>query len=341
MGGGRVRGALLGLRLLLAAALGGCGGQSTGAPPAVDGGAPTGSGSGAASDGGVSRTAAGGGAVILAAGDIACAKCAHRETAALLAELSRGGRAAAILPLGDQAYDSGTLAEFEATYATSWGVPELRALSHPVPGNHEYDLTDAEGYFDYFNGVGVATGMAGTRGQGYYSFDVGTWHVVALNSSDGCNAVRCDAGSPQQAWLAADLAAHPARCTLAYWHVPRFQGGSVAGDDDNVAALWDTFYDAGGDVVLNAHEHNYQQLEPLDKAGGADRARGIRSFVVGTGGAGLYDELGAPHEWALETSATNTHGVLELTLLDGSYHWRFVGVDGIVPYGASGSASCH
>jgi alkaline phosphatase len=279
--------------------------------------------------------------IILAAGDVACAGCAQQETAALLSRLSSGGRAAAILPLGDLGYENGSLSELTASYAPAWGLPELLAISRPVPGNHEYVQPGAPGYFDYFNGVGAATGRAGARGEGYYSFDVGAWHVVALNSSNGCYDVRCDVGSPQQAWLAADLAAHPARCTLAYWHMPRFQGGYMERETPAVGPLWDTFADAGGDVILNGHEHNYQQLVPLDKHGSADAARGIRSFVVGTGGAGFHDAFGGPHEWAVEKRVIDRHGVLELTLLDGGYRWRFVAVDGSVPAGASGAASCH
>ena len=126
--------------------------------------------------GGARKAIAPAGAVILAAGDIACSGCAQHKTATLLADLSAGGRTAAILPLGDQAYSDGSLSDYDANYAPSWGVPDLLALSHPVPGNHEYGETKGEGYFDYFNGVGAATGIAGTRGQGYYSFDVGAWH---------------------------------------------------------------------------------------------------------------------------------------------------------------------
>jgi hypothetical protein len=312
-------------------AVGACG-ESMGAGPGAD--------SGRGGAGGQKRTAAAE-VVILAAGDIACSGCAQAKTAALLGELSRGGRAAAILPLGDNAYSDGSLSDFQENYAPSWGVPELLALTHPVPGNHEYLRADADGYFDYFNGVGAANGIAGERGKGYYSFDVGAWHVVALNSSDGCNAVSCAAGSPQQIWLAQDLAANRASCALAYWHQPRFQGGTVAGDSDALGPLWDTFHDAGGDVVVSAHEHNYQQLQPLDKAGAPDPARGIRSFVVGTGGAGFHTSFGGPHEPAVEARVVSTHGVLELTLAEGGYRWRFVTVDGAVPAGASGSAACH
>jgi acid phosphatase type 7 len=243
MGRGRVRAAVLGLALLSAAGVAACGGGGADGPPNTGGGGP-------------SQSDPAGEAVILAAGDIACSGCAQQKTATLLADLSGGGRTAAILPLGDEAYSDGSLSDFEANYAPSWGVPALLALSHPVPGNHEYGETKGEGYFDYFNGAGAATGIAGTRGEGYYSFDVGAWHLVALNSSDGCDAVACGVGSPQHAWLTADLAAHPARCTLAYWHNPRFQGGGETGEEDDIAPLWDALHDAGADVVISAHEHN-------------------------------------------------------------------------------------
>ena len=146
----------------------------------------------------------------------------------------------------------------------------------------------------------------------------------------------CDVGLATTAWLAADLAAHPGACTLAYWHNPRFQGGDVGGEPKASRRCGTRFYDAGGDVVLSAHEHNYQQLAPLDKAGARDPARGIRSFVVGTGGAGFYTSFGGPHEGAVEARVVDSHGVLELTLLDGGYSWRFVAVDGTVPDGTSG-----
>jgi calcineurin-like phosphoesterase family protein len=276
--------------------------------------------------------------VILAAGDIACKGCAQQKTAALLGTLTQGVQAA-ILPLGDEAYSHGAQSEFEANYAPSWGAPNLLAISHPVPGNHEYDHSNGDAYFDYFDGKGNANGAAGARGQGHYSFDVGSWHVVALNTSDGCRAVSCDQSSPQQTWLAADLAAHTSRCTLAYWHHPRFQGGTASGETPRAGPLWETFYDGGGDVVLNAHEHNYQQLAPLGRAGDPD-TQGIRTFVVGTGGAGFHDSFGGPRASAIETRVVRTHGVLEVTLLDGGYSWRFVAVDGSVPAGASGSAKC-
>jgi acid phosphatase type 7 len=278
--------------------------------------------------------------VIAAAGDIACDGCKHQETAALLTRLLGERGLAAILPLGDEAYPRGGLADFQSYYTTSWGAPALLAITHPVPGNHEYAESPGDGYFDYFNGAQASTGVAGDRSRGYYSFDVGSWHLVALNSNDACHDVACDVGSPQQQWLAADLAAHPTRCALAFWHHPRFQGGTEDGETEAVGPLWDTFHDAGGDVVLTAHEHNYQQLAPLNKAGTVDPANGIRSFVVGTGGAGLASRFGAPHEAAIETRVVDSRGVLELTLMDGRYEWRFVTTEGTVPPGASGSATC-
>ena len=322
---------MLGL-LLLGAGPGGCGETTNGNALGHDTTADAGAGPAAA---------AGQAQVIVAAGDISCEDCGQDETAALIRVLSRAQPLAAILPLGDEAYQDGDLAEFRDNYAPSWGSPELLALTHPVPGNHEYHHSNGDGYFDYFDGAGQANGIAGPRGQGYYSFDIGGWHLIALNSNDGCHAVPCEVGSPQQSWLAADLAAHPSACALAFWHNPRFQGGTESGETEAVGPLWETFYDAGGDVVLNAHEHNYQQLAPLDRSGAPDPARGVRTFVVGTGGAGLYKRFGGAHDAAIETRVVNAHGVLELTLLPGGYSWRFVTVDGVVPDGASGSASCH
>src|SRR3954466_10690285 len=156
------------------------------------------------------RDAAGDAVVIAAAGDIACRGWAQGATADLLDGLLQTGRMVAVLPLGDEAYASGLLSEFEAFYRPSWGRPELLAVTHPVAGNHEYVDTLATGYFDFFNGPGQMTGAAGPRGQGYYSFDVGGWHVVALNTSDECRWVSCAAGSPQHQGLVADLAPPPA-----------------------------------------------------------------------------------------------------------------------------------
>ncbi len=282
------------------------------------------------------------GILIAAAGDIACASCAQAATADLLDGLLTSHGIAAVLPLGDDAYQTGSRAEFESFYRPSWGRPELLAITHPVPGNHEYADGVAVGYFDFFDGPGSATGIAGARGAGYYSFDLAGWHLVALNTSDGCGAVSCAAGSPQHRWLVADLAAHPSSCTLAFWHHPRFQAGATSGETTAAAPLWDALFDAGADVVLNGHEHGYQQLAPLDKGGAVDPAHGIRTFVVGTGG-GEYDTgLGGPRMGALETSIVGVHGVLLLTLRPTGYDWQFIPVGGGgAPTAAAGHAACH
>src|SRR5262249_16475201 len=142
----------------------------------------------------------------------------------LLDNLLSSAGLAGILPLGDNAYEQGRLAEYQAYYGPAWGRAELLSITHPVPGNHEYDGSDADGYFDYFGG------RAGTRGQGYYSYDVPGWHLVALNSNTGCARIPCGDGSAQLTWLVADLASHPSPCTLAYWHHPRFGAGTTYGD---------------------------------------------------------------------------------------------------------------
>ncbi len=280
-------------------------------------------------------------AVIAAAGDVACDGCAQAATAGLIDALLANQGLAGALVLGDEAYPSGLASNFRDYYAPAWGRPEILAVSHPVPGNHEYETGTAAGYFDYFDGAGAQNGVAGPRDQGYYSFDLAGWHLVALNSSDACRFVSCAAGSAQQQWLVADLAAHPARCTLAFWHHPRFQAGSTSGELADAAPLWDALYDAGADVVLNGHEHGYQQLSPLDKDGQIDLDRGIRTFVVGTGGGDYDTTFGGARLGALETSLTGTHGVLELTLHPDGYDWQFVATDGTRPPAASGSASCH
>jgi hypothetical protein len=210
-----------------------------------------------------------------------------------------------------------------------------------VPGNHEYVDGTAAGYFDFFDGAGRMTGIAGARGAGYYSFDVGGWHFIALNTSDDCRWVSCAAGSPQHQWLVADLAAHPASCTLAFWHQPRFQAGSVSGEASAAAPLWDALFDAGGDVVLNGHEHGYQQLAPLDKTGNVDLAHGIRTFVVGTGGGDYDTTFGGPRSGALEAKVVGVHGVLEMTLRPTEYDWRFIPAGSGTPTGPSGTAACH
>jgi hypothetical protein len=285
---------------------------------------------------------------VVAVGDIAGANNAHARTADLVRGLIDERGVAAALLLGDTQYPSGDFADYVAYFHQTWGHPAIRAITRPVPGNHEYaqGWSNAEGYFDYFNGPGATMGIAGERGKGYYSFDMGDWHFVALNSNVRCSKVSCAAASPMHQWLVADLAAQRRKCVLAYWHHPRFQQGTVHGNTDEVAPLWDALYDAGADIVLAGHEHNYQQIEPLDKAGRPDPARGIRSFVAGTGGARLYTEFDdSAIAGAVEERHASDFGVLELTLGPGRYSWRFVPVPGGADAGSAvesrGDGVCH
>jgi hypothetical protein len=204
-------------------------------------------------------------------------------------------------------------------------------------GNHEYLTPGAAGYFDYFNGAGNAHGPAGERARGYYSFDVGSWHLIALNSV--CDEVGgCHAGSPQERWLRADLAAHPARCTLAYWHHPRFSSG-LQSSSTRFIPFWQALYEAGVDVVLNGHDHSYERFAPQDPEGQLDPDHGIRQFVVGTGGGSHYGFPGVilPNS---EAQNADTFGLLMLTLHPTRYDWEFVPMAGKT-FQDSGTAACH
>jgi hypothetical protein len=217
----------------------------------------------------------------------------------------------AVLLLGDNQYEDGTLAKYQASYAPAWG--RVKAVTHPAPGNHEYATAGAAGYFAYFGAA------AGDPAQGWTSFDLGGWHLVALNSN--CAAVGgCGPGSPQQQWLANDLAAHRGACLLAYWHHPRFSSGPH-GDDPTSQPFWDDLYAAGADVVLNGHDHIYERFAPQTPAGAADPARGIRQFVVGTGGKNLTGIFQVRANSEVRDAAT--FGALELTLYPNGYAWRF------------------
>jgi 3',5'-cyclic AMP phosphodiesterase CpdA len=256
--------------------------------------------------------------LVAAAGDIACAdSCRQEATARLL--LKR--RYDVILLLGDLQYGGATLDLFRRSYGASWGMSGLKAVTRPAPGNHEYESKGAAGYFAYFGAA------AGARGQGWYSFDAGEWHLVALNSN--CrSAGGCQAGSPQERWLRADLERSAASCTLAYWHHPRFSSG-LHGDDDRTAALWDALREAGAELVLTGHDHDYERLVPLG---------GIREFVVGTGGAPLYP-IRPFRNPASQVARNDAFGILELTLRSSGYDWRFVRTDGRVL--DRGQGSCH
>src|SRR2546427_3940010 len=209
--------------------------------------------------------------------------------------------------------------DYAQCYAPTWG--QFKKRTYPTPGNHEYAKgdTNATGYFRYF---GVA---AHDQPTGWYSYDLGSWHIVVLNSSFEETQVlgRVLNLQTQLTWLQNDLAAHPATCTLAMWHHPRFSSGVAHGNDTLMQPFWQVLYDAGADVILSGHEHNYERFAPQTPDGTADPARGIREFVVGTGGGG-YDTLDVTKVTKVGNSEVGgvDHGVLKLTLSDGSYHWR-------------------
>jgi calcineurin-like phosphoesterase family protein len=278
------------------------------------------------------------GVTIAAAGDIACdpgsgeaarnrgfrGVCRERVTAALL----RKGHYVAVLALGDEQYENGSLADFKAAYDPAWGV--LKRITYPAPGNHEYGTPGAAGYYAYFGA------RAGARSQGYYSFDIGGWHLIALNSN--CGAIGgCNFASPQGRWLRADLAAHPSACTLAYWHHPRFSSGPH-GNDARFGDFWRILYDGGADVVLVGHDHHYERFAPQTPGAGADPKRGIREFVVGTGGRSHYPFV-TPRANSQVRNST-TFGVLALTLRPNGYDWRFVPEPG-QSFTDAGTSSCH
>jgi 3',5'-cyclic AMP phosphodiesterase CpdA len=263
--------------------------------------------------------------VLVGAGDIArCDGTDDEATAALLA-----GIAGQVFTLGDNAYDSGTPAEFSECYDPSWGQVKDRTL-FPVPGNHDHATRDAAGYTGYFGSAAAPDGVT------WYSRDVGTWHVIVLDAS--CDAVEggCGPGSPELTWLRADLAASNARCTLAMWHQPRFSSG-VHGNDPAVAPFWDALYAGGADLVLNGHDHDYERFAPQDPSGAADPARGITEIVVGTGGAALRTFGPAIANDVVRSNLA--HGVLAVTLKPSGWSFRFVSTDG--SFRDEGQGTCH
>ena len=262
--------------------------------------------------------------VLVGAGDIASCTSDDDEATARLLDAIDG----VVVTLGDHAYEAGTPIEFEACYEPSWGRHKSR--TRPVPGNHDYLTPAAAGYFGYFGA------RAGDPGQGYYSYNLGSWHIVALNSN--CSDVGgCGPGSAQERWLRADLAAHPSLCTLAYWHHPRFSSGPHGGEDA-VKALWQALYEHTAEVVLAGHDHVYERFAPQTPSGEADPAAGIRQFIVGVGGGSRHRFDGPPAANS-EVRHDDTFGVLKLTLRPTSYEWQFLPVAGGT-FADSGTGRC-
>lgn len=259
-------------------------------------------------------------AVLVGAGDIAdCGTKGAEQTAALLDHV-----AGTVFTAGDNAYSDGSASEFTHCYAPTWG--RHRHRTRPAIGNHDSHSDRGGPYYAYFGA------QAGVAGRGYYSYDLGAWHIIALNSNTAMKR-----GSAQERWLRADLAATHARCVLAYWHHPRFSSGTEHGSQPQTAPLWQALADFRADVVIAGHEHNYERFAPQSPDGRPD-PRGIREFVVGTGGAELY--LFGPPIANSEVRNGDAWGVLKLTLLPTGYRWRFLPVAGKT-FSDSGSAPCH
>ena len=261
--------------------------------------------------------------VLVGAGDIAdCGLDADTATAALL-----DGIEGTVFTAGDNAYPDGTPDQFRTCYGPTWG--RHLARTRPAPGNHDWGTRDLAGYLGFF---GAQAAPAGTS---WYSYDLGTWHVIVLDSD--CTSVGgCGPATTQGQWLAADLAASTARCTLAIWHHPRFSSGEH-GNDTSVGPFWTALYGAGADVVVNGHDHDYEQFAAQDPDARPEPARGLREFVVGTGGAALRT---FPNPAAnSERRDAADHGVIEFRLHPTSYDWTFLPTSGAPA--DSGSGPCH
>jgi hypothetical protein len=263
-----------------------------------------------------------GSVVMIGAGDIASCTSSNDEATAKILDANPDGT---VFVLGDNAYESGTTSEFNNCYHPTWGRHKSR--TKPSVGNHEYNTTGATGYYGYFGAA------AGDPAKGYYSYDLADWHVVVINS----NISKIDAAA-QLSWLTTDLTNNTKSCTLAYWHHPRFSSGLEHGNNDSMQQFWDVLYAKDADVVLNGHDHDYERFAPQTPSGALDNSRGIREFVVGTGGRALY------HLGTLKANSqvfeSGTFGVLKLTLSAGSYAWEFIPVAGGT-FTDSGSGNCH
>ncbi|MEV0807786.1 DNRLRE domain-containing protein [Micromonospora sp. NPDC050200] len=258
--------------------------------------------------------------VLVGAGDIADSGSGDTATAALLDTI-----AGTVYTTGDNVYSNGTTAEFNSYYEPTWG--RHKARTRPAPGNHDYNTAGATGYYGYFGA------NAGPSGQGYYSYDLGNWHVVSLNSN-----VSMAAGSAQERWLRADLAASTKPCTLSYWHHPLFTSGANHAPSTSTRPLYQALYDYNADVVVFGHNHQYERFAPQNPTGGLDTTRGIRAFVAGMGGAGHYG-FGTIQPNS-EARNSDTYGVLKFTLHANSYDWQFVPEAGKT-YTDSGTNTCH
>ncbi|MEO7260282.1 MAG: metallophosphoesterase [Jatrophihabitantaceae bacterium] len=283
--------------------------------------------------------------MVALAGDIACSPsgadyngglgtaghCHMKTTAAL----NQGIGPNAVIALGDEQYNSGSSSDFLAAYDKSWGA--VKSITRPAVGNHEYGTSGAAGYFGYFKTAATGGSSCLSKCGGYYSFDLGSWHIVAINTEctriDG--GVGCAAGSPQEQWLKKDLSLHPTKCTLVFGHRPRWSSNSFASAD--IAPLVNDMVAAGVDVYAAGHSHSYERFNPQNASGGAS-STGMTQLVIGTGGS-FYTGFGT----VVANSAvhkSNIFGVLKMTLRPSSYTWSFV-QDSSTPFTDSGSRTCN
>ncbi len=264
--------------------------------------------------------------VLIGTGDIARCDTNNDEQTARLVARNPG----IVFTLGDNAYDSGSPADYGDCYDPSWGRVKDRT-ELPVVGNHDYGIQNAAGYRDYFGQ------RATPDGETWYSRDIGDWHVVVLDAN--CTEIRggCGPGSPQLQWLSQDLRQSDARCTLAMWHQPRFSSGEH-GNDPSVAPFWDVLYEAGADLILNGHDHDYERFAPQDPNGNRDKDRGIVEIVVGTGGGEMRD-MGPSIVANSLVHQGRLLGVIEVTLHAAGWSWRFLSTDG--SFNDAGDDRCH
>jgi len=264
-------------------------------------------------------------AILVGAGDIAdCADLSGAEATAKLLEAIPGQ----VFTAGDNAYPAGTKEQFDQCYDKTWG--RVKSRTRPSVGNHEFHSGGATPYFDYFGSA------AGDPSNGYYSYELGYWHIVVLNSE--CAEVGgCGTGSRQEKWLRADLASHPAACTLAYWHKPLFSSGGKHGNDPEMKSFWQDLYAVKAAIVINGHDHDYERFAPQNPDGKLEAARGVREIVAGTGGKN-HRPFGKPLATS-EVRNADTFGVLKLTLRPKSYEWEFLPEAGKT-FHDSGSGLC-
>jgi hypothetical protein len=266
--------------------------------------------------------------ILVGAGDVAsCDDLAGAKATAQLLDSIPG----TVFVAGDLAYPDGSAEQFANCYGPTWG--RQKARTRPSPGNHEFHSGGATPYFDYFGAA------AGDPAKGYYSYDLGGWHVIVINSNCSELSGGCAKGSPEEQWLRQDLAQHTTGCTVAYWHHPLFSSGKEHGNDPEIKPFWEALYAANADVVINGHDHDYERFAPQDPDGKPDRARGIREFVVGSGGKNSHRKFGDTKPNS-EVRNSDTFGVLKLTLHAKSYDWEFIPEEG-KGFRDSGSGNCH